>query len=228
MLGGDSETPPSLCRNTLHECEAQKSSKASDCETRLSPARACAQTLNRRRIGAQHGRGETMGPRIFDVLILREDEEVTNVVGPVTQGMKIERAPHRGGFRLRLDPRERVSVSHAPPSIHVDLRLPPQSEGWRPYTGIVRRAMRDRANNPCPASVVDGTLNPHLRTEVWGEANNDSRANRCDEHTRLRHAGRRRGTHRYIGRIPNVGAESKSGPSHASPKPRSICRGSRG
>lgn len=59
--------------------------------------------------------------------------------------MKFEGAPHCSGLRRGLHPRESITVSNAPPALHVDLRGSPGSEGWRPYTGIEHRATESQA-----------------------------------------------------------------------------------
>ena len=88
----------------------------------------------------QDGTGVVVRTDIVRVRILAEDGEVAHIVGPVAQGMEVERALHGAGLRRGLDPRERIPVSHIPPPFHVDLHHRPESEGWRPYTGIGRRA----------------------------------------------------------------------------------------
>ena len=89
---------------------------------------------------AQDGTGVVVGSGMFGVRVLGKDDELPRIIGPVAQGMKVERTLHCGRLGRCLDPPEGVSVSHAPPAVHVDLRRSSGSEGWRPYTGIERRA----------------------------------------------------------------------------------------
>ena len=63
------------------------------------------------------------------VRVLREHDEPARVVRPIAEVVKVERAPHRGCLRRRLDPREGVAVSHAPPPFHVDLHRRGQIQG---------------------------------------------------------------------------------------------------
>ena len=69
----------------------------------------------RLRIGVQHGPGVVVGSGILRVRILVEDGELADIVGPVTQGMKFERATNSLGLCRGLHPRERVAAAHTPP-----------------------------------------------------------------------------------------------------------------
>ena len=114
----------------MDEAEREEPSKASDGETRLSPARPCAMTLERRRVGVQDGPGVVVGAGIVRVGILGDHGKLAHIVGPIAQRGEFERAPHRGRPRRRLDPGEGVAKSHTPPASHLDLHLtgqPPET-----------------------------------------------------------------------------------------------------
>ena len=64
------------------------------------------------------------------------------IVGPVTQGVKVERAPERCGGRRSFDASQRIAIPHAPPSLHVDLHrsrhVPGDGTVHRNEAGIIR------------------------------------------------------------------------------------------
>ena len=82
-----------------------------------------------RRIGVEDSAGVVMWPGIFRVRILGEDDEIARIISPVAQRCEVERTPDRGALRRGLHPRERISVPHTPPSLHVDLHLRGQVRG---------------------------------------------------------------------------------------------------
>ena len=93
-------------------------------------------------------------------------------------------------------PTERIAVSHAPPSRHVDLRRPLQFEGRRPYTGTGSRATWDHAHDVRPAATTQCSM--YSETKVSAA----SRSARATVHSRPipcpqgRH-GRLRRQHRH-------------------------------
>ena len=77
------------------------------------------------------------------VRILGEHGEPPRIVGPVTQGVKVEGAPERCGCRRSFDASQRIAIPHAPPSLHVGLhraRHVPPGDGTvhRNGAGIIR------------------------------------------------------------------------------------------
>ena len=73
--------------------------------------------------------------RMLGVRVLREDDELARVVGPVAEGVEVEGRPKRGRRRQRFQPRQRITVPHAPPTLHVDLRLVSRvARNGGPYT----------------------------------------------------------------------------------------------
>ena len=55
------------------------------------------------------------------VNVLGEDDELTRIVGPVPQRVKVDRAPERCGCRRRLDTRKCIAMAHTPPTFHIAL-----------------------------------------------------------------------------------------------------------
>ena len=68
------------------------------------------------------------------VIILGEDDELARIVGPIAQGVKVERAPERCGCRRSFDASQRIAVSHAPPTIHIVTRRLVWTRRPGPYT----------------------------------------------------------------------------------------------
>ena len=111
----------STCRTQRRESVTQAADR-----TRVTQVRANLEggptSARRRWSRSQHGPGVVVGTRILGVRILGEDNELAHIVGPVAEGVKVERAPKRGRRRRGLHPREGVSVTHTPPAVHVGLR----------------------------------------------------------------------------------------------------------
>ena len=72
-------------------------------------------------VRSKHRSSVVVRPRILGVRILGEDDELARIVGPVAQGVKVERAPNRLRRRGRLHAREGVAVAYTPPALHIDL-----------------------------------------------------------------------------------------------------------
>ena len=76
------------------------------------------------------------GPGIVRVRVLREHDEIARIIGPVAQGMKVQRAPHRDDRRRRLSRAERNQTKRA------EQNTAPAAVGVRWSEGV---GMRPRA-----------------------------------------------------------------------------------
>ena len=85
VLGRDGQAAPGLGRDASDE--------AAEGEARPGTARSCARVLVRRRFRMQHRPGVVVGAGMVRVGVLGEDDELTGIVGPVAQGVEVERAP---------------------------------------------------------------------------------------------------------------------------------------
>ena len=85
------------------------------------PRTAAPRSPHRHGRGTQDGPGVVMRSGVIRVGILGEDDELARIVGPIAEGVKVDGASHRGCCGRGLNPRERVAVSHTPPSIHSEL-----------------------------------------------------------------------------------------------------------
>ena len=115
------QTPQGLGREALDESQRDQGGEAAEGEVRPGTARSCATALGRKRFSVQHSPGVVMRACMVRVGILRENNKLTGIVGPVAQRVKVERASERCGCRRSLDASQRIAVSHAPPSLHVGL-----------------------------------------------------------------------------------------------------------
>ena len=95
------------------------------------------------RTGAENRPSVVVGAGVLRVRVLGECSESARIIRPVGQSMKVERAPHRGCFRQRLDPGEGITVPHA--AVHVFLHRPrhvPERSDGTPETETESRRAR--------------------------------------------------------------------------------------
>ena len=91
------------------------------------------------------------------VRILGEHGEPPRIVGPVTQGVKVEGAPERCGCRRSFDASQRIAIPHAPPS--------PAGEGYLEEAVVAYRNAfeeRTRERNPLDWALTQNNLGKTL------------------------------------------------------------------
>ena len=118
MLGRDGQAPPRLGRSAGDESEGDHGDEAAECEARPGAARSYATALRRGRFSVQHCPGVVVRPGMVRVGVLGEDKQLARIVGPIAQGMEVERAPKRCGCRRSFDASQRIAIPHAPPTFH--------------------------------------------------------------------------------------------------------------
>ena len=112
MLGRDGEAPPRLGRGSGDEAERSDGRDAGEGEARGGPASA-----RRRWSRSKHRSGVVVRPRIFGVRILGEGDELTHIVRPVAEGVKVEQASKRLRRRGRLYAREGIAKRRSHPAL---------------------------------------------------------------------------------------------------------------
>ena len=114
--------------------------------------------------------------------ILRENNELTRIVGPVAQRVKVERAPKRCCCRRSFDASQRIAIPNAPPTVHWVRLTCPRLED-------VDRTLSAQGAKQRPAGNGDGNVQPCGITMHGGgddarriDRRNTSREGRTDDH----------------------------------------------
>ena len=114
----------------------------------LKPAQSGAAAPEPQRFSVQHRPGVVVSAGMLGVRILREDDELTGIGGPVpvAERVQVERAPQRLRRRGRLLSRERVAVPDTPPALHIGLHRSRRVRG--DVTVALERFDELRTNTP--------------------------------------------------------------------------------